>query len=163
MSSFLANYDMNQWGILALVLLLGFLLGMMARSGGAKWRRLYANERAARIEAERRDEARIRAANDRIAVLERKAPAVAVASALGDRDDLSLIRGVGGTGANHLNRNGIYRYRDITALSATDEAALEASMKMEPGTIERLQWREQAALLDSGKADAHRERFADVA
>jgi hypothetical protein len=62
----------NQWAILFLTLVLGWLLGMMSRSGGARWRRAAADERTARerIETERD------AARARIAELERERPAV---------------------------------------------------------------------------------------
>ena len=62
----------NQWAILFLTLVLGWLLGMMSRSGGARWRRAAADERTARerVETERD------AARARIAELERERPAV---------------------------------------------------------------------------------------
>jgi len=166
MSFALAHYSTNDWAILFLVLVLGFLIGLLSRSGGARWRREYEAERAARIEAEHANEARIRAANERIAELERQAPPVTgatagavAAAASGARDDLALIRGVGRSGENRLNDLGIYRYRDIMRLSAEDEAALEGRMGLPPGIIAREEWREQAMMLDRGKMDEHRARF----
>ena len=51
----------NQWAILFLVLVLGWLLGMMSRSGGARWRHAAADERIARERVEtERDAARAR-------------------------------------------------------------------------------------------------------
>ena len=124
-------------------------------------------EHAARIEAEHANDARIRAANERIAELERAAPPVIgatagsmAAAASGARDDLSLIRGIGRGGETRLNELGIHRYRDITHLSAADEAALEGRMALGPGTIAREQWREQAELLTKGKIEEHGTRFA---
>lgn len=38
----------TQWAILALVLVLGWILGLLSRSGGGKYRRELAEERAAR-------------------------------------------------------------------------------------------------------------------
>jgi hypothetical protein len=68
----MVTFTANQWAILFLVLVLGWLVGMMSRSGGAKWRRAAADERAARerVETERD------AARARVAELERERPAV---------------------------------------------------------------------------------------
>lgn len=68
----MVSFTANQWAILFLVLVLGWLLGMMSRSGGAKWRRAAAEERAARQGLE----ARLEGAHARIAELERERPAV---------------------------------------------------------------------------------------
>jgi predicted flap endonuclease-1-like 5' DNA nuclease len=107
-----------------------------------------------------------RAANERIAELERHAPPIGTdtaaavgAAARGGRDDLSLIRGVDRGGETRLNDLHIYRYRDLTRLSAEDEAALEGRMGLEPGTIAREEWREQAALLERDERDQHRARY----
>ncbi len=40
-------FTTNQWIVVALVLVAGWLLGMMSRSGGAKWRTQYEAERDA--------------------------------------------------------------------------------------------------------------------
>ena len=68
----MVEFTANQWAILFLVLVLGWLLGMMSRSGGARWRRAAADERTARerVETERD------AARARVAELERERPAV---------------------------------------------------------------------------------------
>jgi predicted flap endonuclease-1-like 5' DNA nuclease len=160
------NFTTEQLIILGLVLLLGWLLGLMSRSGGAKWRRELEQERAAHSALRHDHDARIAAANARIADLESRVPATGVgtagaigAAARGKRDDLSLIHGIGPEGENRLNDLGIHSYRDIEKMSASDEAALEGRMGAEPGLIERQQWREQAALLRAGKLDDHRERF----
>ena len=51
------EFTINQWAILFLVLILGWLLGLMSSSGGERWRREYEAERDARLAAERdRDE-----------------------------------------------------------------------------------------------------------
>jgi predicted flap endonuclease-1-like 5' DNA nuclease len=161
--SAMLGFTPNQWIILFLVLVLGWLLGLLSRSGGGRWKREYERER----EARQSEETRIRAANERIAELERHAPPVGAATgagigaaARGHRDDLSLIRGIGRSGETRLNEFGITRYRDLTALSPADEAALEGRLGTEPGLIAREQWREQADLLAHGKADEHRQRFA---
>ena len=40
-------FTTNQWIVVALVLVAGWLLGMMSRSGGGKWRTQYESERDA--------------------------------------------------------------------------------------------------------------------
>jgi hypothetical protein len=68
----MVTFTANQWAILFLVLVLGWLLGLMSRSGGARWRRAAADERVARARVEtERDAARAR-----VAELERERPAV---------------------------------------------------------------------------------------
>jgi len=47
------EFTTNQWAVLFLVLLLGWLLGLMSSSGGERWRRQYEEERDARLAAER--------------------------------------------------------------------------------------------------------------
>jgi predicted flap endonuclease-1-like 5' DNA nuclease len=162
----LAQYSTNEWAILLLVLILGILLGLLARGGAARYRREAEEERAARIEIERAYDIRIKAANERIAELERHAAPIGAgtaaavgAAASGARDDLSLIRGVDRAGETRLNDLGVHRYRDITRLSADEEAALEGRMGLNPGTIAREEWREQAALLERDKLDEHRARY----
>ena len=65
------GFTTNQLAILFLVLLLGWLLGLISRSG-KKWRVAYEAERDARIEEQRENAAQIGAANARIAELERQ-------------------------------------------------------------------------------------------
>ena len=70
------GFTTNQWAILALVLLLGWLLGLASRSSGRGWKREAADERARRRIAEER----LDVAHARIAELERHpvvAPVVA--------------------------------------------------------------------------------------
>jgi predicted flap endonuclease-1-like 5' DNA nuclease len=190
------DFTTNQWAIVGLVFVLGWLLGLFMLAGGRKWRKAYETERAARIEAERvradheariaelageRDRrialekdieahgARSAAANARIAELERRdvgspitgstAGSIA-AAASGNRDDLARIYGVGRNGEVRLNDAGIHRFKDIVALSAADEAALEGRLALPAGTIADQRWREQAELLASGKTDEHARLFA---
>ncbi|WP_420141183.1 hypothetical protein [Sphingomonas sp.] len=165
-------FTMTEWAILFLVLLLGWMLGLISRSG-KKWRRLYESERDARAEEQREHDAALREANARIAELERARPAAAVAAVPPaaaapatphtldlTRDDLTRLRDVTRGGERRLNAEGISRYRDIIAMSAEDEAALEQRLGMDPGYIEQEKWREQATLLDAGKFDEHSARFA---
>ncbi len=67
------SFTTNQWAILALVLLLGWLLGLASRSGGRRWKLEASEERARR----RTIEERLAVAHQRIAELERQAPVVA--------------------------------------------------------------------------------------
>ena len=163
------TFTTNQWAILFLALLLGWLLGLISRSGGAKWRRAYETERDARIEERREHDAALATANARIAELERARPATVIASdpvppsTPGTldltRDDLARIRGVGDAGERRLNSEGIYRYADLAALSPAEEHALEERMGADHGYIEQEQWREQAALLAEARRDEHQRRF----
>lgn len=168
------EFTTNQWAILFLVLVLGWLLGLISRSGGKKWKRAYEAERDARAD----EQAELEAARARVAELEAAQPAVvapAVTSPVVDkpvtapvtttesldltRDDLSLIRGIGAAGQRRLNEEGIYRYSDITGLTPAEEADLERRLGADEGYIEQEQWREQAALLESGQIDQHRATY----
>ena len=163
------GFTTNQLAILFLVLLLGWLLGLISRSGGAKWRRAYEAERDARTAEQRDHAAALAAAEARIAELERARPAVAAPVAAPvpsrtetldlTRDDLARIHGIGAAGERRLNAEGIYRYADITALTPAEETALEDRMGADHGYIEQERWREQAAMLAQGKTDEHRATF----
>jgi len=161
------SFTANQWAVLALVLVAGWLLGMLSRSGSGRWRRAYEEERARREALEEAHDARLAAANARIAELERTEPAVGpgtgagiAAAARGEIDDLTLIRGVNRAEEVRLNDAGIFRFRDITAMTAAEEAALEGRLSYQPGLIAHERWREQAELLAAGKAEEHRRLFA---
>lgn len=166
------EFTTNQWAILFLVLVLGWLLGLISRSGGKKWKRAYLAERDARAD----EQAELEAARARVAELEAAAPAAVVhepvvetvaASAPAPtaetldltRDDLSRIRGIGAAGERRLNEEGIYRYSDIAALTPEEEAALEQRLGADQGYIEQEEWRDQAAMLAAGKLDEHRATY----
>lgn len=163
------GFTTNQLAILFLVLLLGWLLGLVSRSGGAKWRRAYEAERDARIEEQRAHDAALATANARVAELERARPAASAPVAAAPvakmetldltRDDLARINGIGAGGERRLNAAGIHRYADITGMSAAEEAALESRMGADPGYIEQERWRDQAALLADGKTEEHKATF----
>ena len=161
-------FTTEQWAILALVLVLGWLLGLLSRQSGSRWRRAYEAERDAHARLRETHESRHVAANARIAELEAQAPptigsgvgAGIGAAASGRRDDLSLIRGIDRTGENRLNDAGIHSFRDITRMSHSDEAALEGRLGAEPGLIARERWREQAELLAAGKTEDHHRQFS---
>ena len=155
-------FTVNQWAILALVLILGWVFGMLSRSGGGKWRRAYDEERSARLASE----ARIEAANRRILELERHAPPVGAATgasiaaaARGGSDDLTLIRGIDRNEEVRINDAGIFSFKGIATMSTSEEAALEGRLGYEPGRIAREDWRDQATLLAKGRTEEHRQRF----
>lgn len=159
------GFTANQWAIVGLVLVLGWLLGLLSRSGGSRWRRAYEEEIAARRDAD----AHLSAARERIAELERQiaghpvGPGTAAAigaAASGQRDDLALIRGIGRTGETQLNEAGLYRYRQIEDLSTAEEATLETRLGLPSGTIAHDQWREQAAMLRERRTDEHRALYS---
>ena len=161
------EFTTNQWAILFLVLVLGWLLGLISRSGGKKWKRAYEAERDARIDEQRA----LETAHARIVELENARPAVVAPAPVAPvataplqttstldltRDDLSRIRGVGTAGQRRLNDEGIYRYADITGMTTEEEAALERKLGADDGYIEQERWREQAALLADGRDEDHR-------
>lgn len=43
------NFTGNGWVILGLTLVVGWLLGLLSRSGGAKWKKAYDTERTAHL------------------------------------------------------------------------------------------------------------------
>lgn len=163
------EFTTNQWAILFLVLVLGWLLGLISRSGGKKWKRAYEAERDARAD----EQAELEAARARVAELEAATPAaktvvveepvaapVTTTETLDlTRDDLARIRGIGNAGQRRLNEEGIYRYSDITGMTPAEEAELEARLGADEGYIEQEQWREQAALLEAGEFDQHRAKY----
>jgi predicted flap endonuclease-1-like 5' DNA nuclease len=162
------EFTTNQWAILFLTLVLGWLLGLLSRSGGGRWRREYEREHAERLALENTHREHLQTRDARIAELERTPPAAAAgAGAVGatrtapaGHDDLSLIRGIGRTGEARLNEVGIHRYEQIATLSANDEVSLEERLDLERGTIRREGWREQADLLASGRSEEQRRRWA---
>lgn len=188
------DFTTNQWVVLALVLILGWLLGLYTMSGGRKWRRGFEQERTARIAADaERDrlsarladlegerDRRIALEQERDRYVDRAAPDDRAArldddrratnpagvggtmsgATSGQRDDLSLIFGVGRGGEIKLNELGIHRYAEIIALSRSEQADLEDRMGIAPGTIDDERWQEQAAMLRKGQFDEHARMFA---
>jgi len=74
-------------------------------------------------------------------------------------EELSRIRGIDGVLASRLAALDVKHYADITSLSDQDEMALEQRLNLPAGYITREQWRDQAALLASGKTVEHADRF----
>jgi predicted flap endonuclease-1-like 5' DNA nuclease len=160
------EFSTNQWIILGLVLVLGWLLGLASRSGSRRWKRAYQEERDAHAAYRRDNEARIKASNERIAELDRHAPAFGPgtagtigAAARGQRDDLTRIRGIDSAMETRLNDSGIHGFRDLARLGRPDEAVLEGRLGLEPGEIEREAWRDQAAMLARGHVKEHQTAF----
>ncbi|MDO6413175.1 hypothetical protein Q4F19_02155 [Sphingomonas sp. BIUV-7] len=165
------TFTTNQWVILFLVFVLGWLLGLLSRST-KKWRRAFEAERDARVEEEREHAAELETCQARIVELERARPVVAtaavpVAASLatpGDldlrRDDLSLIRGLGPEGEQDLNEEGIYRYSQIAEMTSAEEIELEDRLGADRGYIGQEEWRKQARLLADGKLDEHRRLYS---
>ncbi len=100
------SFTMNDLALLLIALIIGWILGLMM-SGRGKYKRLWRDEQIAhrtvlqeRDEAIRDRDARIEAANARIAELERHSgpigpgTAAAVGGAVHGRDDLSRIKGL---------------------------------------------------------------------
>ena len=145
------GFTANQWAIVALAVVLGWLLGLLSRPSARPIRRELREERSRREALERE----LAAERGRHATTPGTAGAIGAAAA-GRRDDLSLIRGVGRTNETRLNEAGIHSYRD---LEGADAAATESRLGLAEGTITREQWREQAATLRSEGVDAHRGRF----
>ncbi|WCT72155.1 hypothetical protein PQ455_10920 [Sphingomonas naphthae] len=164
-------FTTNQWAILFLVLVLGWVLGLASRSGGARWKRALAAEREERAIERERHAQEIAALNTRIVDLEaRPVPVAAPVAALDPRaetpvtgraksDDLSLIHGIGPVGERRLNEQGIHSYRDIIALDANRKSALESRVGAPAGTIDQDRWQEQAIALEERGVDEHRRVF----
>jgi len=156
------GFTVNQWVILFLVLVLGWLLGLLSRTG-SNWRRLYEEELALREAAE----ARAASSANRVVELERQlaeprtvaTTAAPASQPVGGSDDLSLIHGIGEDGERRLNALGYYRFRQIADLDAREEAELEAKMGIAPGTITQEEWRAQAQMLAGGDLAGHRTRY----
>jgi predicted flap endonuclease-1-like 5' DNA nuclease len=160
------EFTTNQWIIVGLVLVLGWLLGLASRPGSKRWKRAYHNERDAHAAYHRDTEERIRAANERIAELDRNAPMFSAgtagtigAAARGGRDDLSQIRGIDRDIELRLNESGMSSFRDLAHLDRDKEAALEGRLGLEPGRITSEAWRDQAAMLARGRVEEHHSTF----
>lgn len=150
------DITMNDLALLGIALVIGLILGLMI-SGRGKFKRLWHEERGAHRSAIKDRDARLEAANKRIAELERdRGPigagtAAAVAGAAsGGRDDLSQIRGVSQQQEIALNEAGYHRFDQVAAMNGEQEATLEGRLGLTPGTIGREDWRGQASELAKG-------------
>lgn len=150
------SFNLNELALLLIALVIGWLFGLMM-SGRGKYRRLWRDEQMAHRQAIKDRDARIEAANSRIAELERQSAgtigagtATAVAGAVHGRDDLSKIIGISDAQEVALNEAGYHRYSQIAALNSEQEGALEARLGLQPGTISHENWRQQAQDLATG-------------
>jgi len=75
----------------------------------------------------------------------------------GGKDNLQLIKGVGGVLESLLNEIGIYHFDQISNLSKEEVLWLDNSMSF-PGRIEREEWVSQAKDLAEGKTTEFAER-----
>ncbi|WP_150292407.1 hypothetical protein [Sphingobium estronivorans] len=158
------TFTLNDIALLLIALLAGLVLGLMA-SGRGKYKRYWRDEQLAHRQAIRDRDARLAAAQERIAELERHpgpigpGTAEAVAGAVHGRDNLSRINGITPQDEIALNEAGYHRYRQIAGISAEQEAALETRLGLKQGIIAREEWREQARLLAERKDDEHARLF----
>lgn len=158
------SFTMNDVALLAIVLLVGLLLGLMM-SGRGKYRRLWRDEQIAHRQTIKDRDMRIEAANARISELDRQSgpigtgTATAVAGAARGRDDLSRISGISQQQEIALNEAGYHRYGQIAALNAEQEATLEARLGLKPGTIADEDWRGQALSFEQGHQNGPKRRF----
>jgi predicted flap endonuclease-1-like 5' DNA nuclease len=154
------SFTINEIALLAVALLIGLVLGAMMGRGG-KYKKRWRDEEVAHRAAIRDRDARLEAANTRIAELERNqgpigpGTATAVAGAVHGRDELTRIRTVSASDEVALNEAGYHRYRQIAGMSDEQQATVEGRLGLRPGAITRDEWREQARLLDERKDDEH--------
>ncbi len=154
------TFTMNDIVLLLIMLLIGLVLGLML-SGRGRLKRLWRDEQAAHRHTISDRDARIEAANRRIAELEQRGgpigpgTATAVAGAVHGRDDLTRIYTISSAEEIALNEAGYHRYGQIAALNEEQQATLEARLGHRPGLIARDEWRRQAQMLADGRADEH--------
>lgn len=146
-------FNLNEISLLVIALFAGLVIGMMS-SGRGKYKRLWREEQLAHRQTIKDRDARLAAAPDRSprAAEDRQA----------ERNDLTRIRGVSAQDAAALEAAGYHSYGQIGSMSGEQQAALEAQLGREPGTIEREEWPLQARLLETGKVREHERRYLQV-
>ena len=142
-------FTLNEISLLVIALFVGLLLGLIM-SGRGKYKRLWRDEQMAHRQTIRERDARVAAAPANV----RDDP--------NGRDDLSRIRGISAKDAAALHEAGYHRYDQVGAMTDEQQAALEARLGREPGTIEREEWRTQARLLENGKVREHERRYLEL-
>ncbi|MET0248909.1 MAG: hypothetical protein ABW164_04190 [Sphingobium sp.] len=160
------DFNLNQIALIVVLFVIGLLLGGMM-SGRGKYKRLWRDEQAAHRTMVKDRDARLSAANERIAELERQrndgpigvGTGAAVAGAVHGRDELTQIRGVTSQEEIVLNEAGYHRFGQIARMSDEQQATLEGRLGLRPGTITRDEWREQARALDSGRSGEQARRI----
>ncbi|QDC37188.1 hypothetical protein [Sphingobium fuliginis] len=153
------TFTPNEIALLVIALLIGLLLGLIM-SGRGKYKRYWRDEQLAHAQAVKDRDARLTAAQERIAELERqsvppRSATLGTAGSLHERDDFSRIRGITPQDEIALNQAGYHRYDQIAAISSEQEAALETRLGLRSGVISREEWREQARLLDARQDHEH--------
>ncbi|MCA1749094.1 MAG: hypothetical protein LC634_06020 [Sphingomonadales bacterium] len=156
----MVQFTADQWLVIALIALIALLIGMII-AANPKWKRRYREERARYEALERDHEARVAAANARIAELEsdRSTTGAAIPDATRGTDELSAIAGIDRDREIALNEAGYHRFKQLAKLSTKDRATIEGRLGLEPGHIDREKWPEQAALLAKGDVEAHRAEY----
>jgi predicted flap endonuclease-1-like 5' DNA nuclease len=142
-------FTLNEIILLVIALLVGLVLGLMI-SGRGKYKRLWRDEQIAHRQTLRERDARVaavppHAGHDRA-----------------DLDDLTRVRGISAADAAALQEAGYHRYDQLGAMGDEQQAALEARLGREPGTIAREEWRTQARLLETGKVREHERRYLET-
>ena len=141
-------FTLNEIILLVIALLIGLVLGLIM-SGRGKYKRLWRDEQIAHRQTIRERDARLAAA-----------PAGTRTDDAG-RDDLTRVRGISVKDAAALHAAGYHRFDQLGAISDEQQAALEAQLGREPGTIAREEWRTQARLLETGKVREHERRYLE--
>lgn len=78
-----------------------------------------------------------------------------IAPAVGDPDDLKLIKGIGPKLEKLCNSLGVMRFDQIAAWTARDVAKVDDHLGSFKGRITRDEWVAQAKLLAAGKVEEH--------
>ena len=82
-----------------------------------------------------------------------------IAAAVGEADDLALIKGIGPKLKALCYSIGVKRFDQIAAWDESDIAEVDSYLKTFRARIVRDQWIEQARLLADGKDETHRRQF----
>jgi len=153
-------FTLNEIALLLIVLLMGLVLGLIM-SGRGKYKRCWRDEQLAHAQVIKDRDARLTAARERIAELERQSKSIGRGSAapgaatVHGHDDFTRIRGITPQDVIALHEAGYQHYGQIAGISSEQEAALETRLGLRQGVISREEWREQARLLDARKDDEH--------
>jgi len=80
----------------------------------------------------------------------------------GDRDNLTLMKGVGDRFAAKLNEIGVFHFRQIAGWSPDDVRIADSKLDAFRGRVERDQLVEQAKLLAAGRTTEYEARFGKL-
>lgn len=155
------TFTPNEIVLLGLMLLIGLFLGLMM-SGRGKYKRLWREEQILHKQTRQDRDARVEAADARIAEMEthrgttHPARDATAAGSSQRNDDLTVICTISEQDQRVLNEAGYHRYSQIAAMNAEQQAMMEGRLGRAPGLIARDEWPEQARLLNEGNRDNHR-------